>query len=202
MFIKLKQKFTAQISPEEFTDEQLVAAYLSSGNKDMVALLFERYTHLVYGICLNYLQDQDQCKDAVMEIFEGLFQKLSVHKVMNFRNWLYSVTRNHCLMIIRRAGYYNKVKTHARSYGTDAEFPDYMSEEDDLMYSKGVILSAVEQLSAEQGTCIRLMYIDDKSYHEISDITGYSLNEVKSHIQNGKRNMKNYLLKQDGNTKR
>jgi RNA polymerase sigma-70 factor (ECF subfamily) len=182
------------------SDEQLVARYLETDNKELIALLFERYTHLVYGICLNYLQDTDQCKDAVMEIFEGLFHKLTAHKVSNFRNWLYSVTRNHCLMIIRKAGTTSRAKNGFQAVSENCEFPDYMSEDDDLMFSKTVILSAVEQLSAEQGICIRLMYIDDKSYRDISTMTGFSLNEVKSHIQNGKRNLKNYLLKQDGNT--
>jgi RNA polymerase sigma-70 factor (ECF subfamily) len=77
--------------------------------------------------------------------------------------------------------------------------PDYMAEDNELLFSRSAIVSAVEQLNHEQGTCIRLMYIDDKSYHDISVITGFSMNEVKSHIQNGKRNLKNYLLKQDGN---
>jgi RNA polymerase sigma-70 factor (ECF subfamily) len=104
MFLQLKRKGHASSLPEDTSDERLVAMYLETGNKELIAVLFERYTHLVYGICLNYLPDSDQCKDAVMEIFESLFQKLAIHEIHNFRNWLYSVTRNHCLMDIRKSG--------------------------------------------------------------------------------------------------
>jgi RNA polymerase sigma factor (sigma-70 family) len=202
MFLRLKNKIIASSSVDHFTDEQLVSAYLQTDDKEMIALLFERYTHLVYGICLNYLKDPDQSKDAVMEIFESLFQKLVVHKVINFRNWLYTVTRNHCLMIIRKTGSYNKAKTRFIVDGDEFEFPEYMSESEELMYSKAAIISAVEHLNAEQSACIKMMYIEDKSYRDISENTGFSILEVKSHIQNGKRNLKNILTKQDGNSER
>jgi RNA polymerase sigma-70 factor (ECF subfamily) len=199
MFLQLKRKYQTQTLQDDQSDEFLVSQYLESGNKELIAMLFERYTHLVYGICLKYLQDPDQSKDAVMEIFESLFHKLAVHRISNFRNWLYSVARNHCLMILRKSGSFSKVKNQLQDELIETEMPEYLVEDDDLFFNKGMIISAVEQLSHEQGTCIRLMYIDDKSYRDISALTGYSMNEVKSHIQNGKRNLKNYLLKRDGN---
>lgn len=202
MFLRLKQKILNNTASEYLSDEQLVSAYLKSGDKELIADLFERYTHLVYGICLNYLKDSDQSKDAVMEIFEGLFQKLIAHKVMNFRNWLYSVTRNHCLMILRKAGSYDRAKSQFNHSGDEFEFPEFLCEDDDLMFSKDAIISAMDNLNSEQSVCIRMMYIEDKSYRDISENTGYTINEVKSHIQNGKRNLKNLLTKQDGNKKR
>jgi RNA polymerase sigma factor (sigma-70 family) len=200
MFLHLKPKNFSQKSWSDMPDERLVDFYLSDGNKDLIAILFERYTHLVYGICLNYLQDSDQCKDAVMEIFESLFQKLADHKVNNFRNWLYSVTRNHCLMLIRKTGSLNRLKNHIKEEESGTELPIDPDGEDDLLFSKAKILLAVDNLNHEQCTCIKLMYIEDKSYKEISEMTGFAINEVKSYIQNGKRNLKNYLLRQNGTT--
>lgn len=194
VFLKLRKRFS---EPAELTDEQLLALYLDSEDKELIAILFERYTHLVYGICLKYINNTDQCKDAVMEIFESLFHKLTMHKVTNFSNWLYSVTRNYCLMEIRKNGSYNRAKDHYTVNMENEAGETY--EEEEMMYSKGVILSAVDQLNPEQGKCISLMYIEDKSYRDISEITGLTMNEVKSHIQNGKRNLKNILLKQNGN---
>ncbi len=199
MFIKLKRKEPAISLLDNLSDELLVSQYLESGNKELIAVLFERYTHLVYGICLNYLQEPEQCKDAVMDIFESLFDKLAMHRVSNFRNWLYSVTRNHCLMSIRRSGSLHRVQNRLKTE-TEETDPDSAGEDEDFMLNQGVLVSAVEQLNHEQGTCIRLMYIDDMSYRDISAITGFTLNEVKSHIQNGKRNLKNYLLNQNGHT--
>jgi RNA polymerase sigma factor (sigma-70 family) len=199
MFLHLKRNSKGPHAWDNLSDEALVNRYLQTGDKELIAVLFERYTHLVYGICLKYLQDSDHCKDAVMEIFEGLFHKLTVHQVMNFRNWIYSVARNHCLMALRKSDSYCKTKDRIAEAENAFEAPVYM-EEEELLFPRGLISSAVEKLNPEQGTCIRLMYLDDKSYHDISVITGYSMNEVKSHIQNGKRNLKNLLLKKNGNT--
>jgi len=199
MFLKLKRKPLLSKTSDEMSDENLVDGYLKTGDKEFIAVLFERYTHLVYGICLNYIQDPDECKDAVMEIFEGLFQKLADHHVLNFRNWLYTVSRNHCLMNIRKAGTMTRANDGFSKTEESTVHPEYMLDDDEeLMFSKDVISSAVKQLNPEQEKCIMLMYVDDKSYRDISDLTGYSLNEVKSHIQNGKRNLKNYLRKQNG----
>ena len=199
MFLKLKRKNLFSKASDEMSDEHLVEGYLKTGDKELIAVLFERYTHLVYGICLNYIHDPDHCKDAVMEIFESLFHKLAEHHVMNFRNWIYTLSRNHCLMSIRKEGTMNRAKEGFSKTEGITESPDYMSEDDEeLMFSKDVISSAVKQLNPEQEKCIMLMYIDDKSYRDISNLTGFSLNEVKSHIQNGKRNLKNYLRKQNG----
>lgn len=181
-------------------DEKLVAGYLNSGNKELIAVLFERYTHLVYGICLNYFTDTEQCKDAVMEIFESLFHKLAENRVHNFRNWLYTVTRNHCLMAIRKNGTFNRMKSRIMEQELKSGIVEMDADEEELKYSKAEIQSAVDKLCHEQGVCIRLMYIEEKSYKEISDITGYAMNEVKSYIQNGKRNLKNHLLNQNGNS--
>ena len=50
--------------------------------------------------------------------------------------------------------------------------------------------TALKTLNKEQKWCVELFYYKNKSYNEIIDITGYTANEVKSHIQNGKRNLK------------
>jgi RNA polymerase sigma factor (sigma-70 family) len=194
MFLKLKRKQGTQKSLGNIPDELLVSQYLESGNKELIAELFERYIHLVYGICLNYLQDPDQSKDAVMDIFESLFHKLVVHHISNFRNWLYSVVRNHCLMVLRKSVTAHRVKDKLRLETAGFEHTDGLNDNDDFMQQKDLLGSAVERLNHEQGTCIRLMYIEDLSYRDIADRTGYTMNEVKSHIQNGKRNLKNYIL--------
>jgi len=194
MFLKLKRKRGNQKSLGNIPDELLVSQYLESGNKELIAELFERYTHLVYGICLNYLQDPDHSKDAVMDIFESLFHKLAVHHISNFRNWLYSVVRNHCLMVLRKSGTVHRAKDKLRQETDGFEHADDLNDNDDFMKQKDILGSAVERLNHEQGTCIRLMYLEDLSYRDIADRTGYSMNEIKSHIQNGKRNLKNYIL--------
>ncbi len=84
MFLQLKRQSKKGNPDTDIPDEMLVAQFLENGNKELIAILFERYTHLVYGICLGYLQDKEHSKDAVMEIFESLFEKLSVHQCNPF----------------------------------------------------------------------------------------------------------------------
>jgi RNA polymerase sigma-70 factor (ECF subfamily) len=194
MFLQLKRQCKKGIPDNVIPDEVLVAQFLETGNKELVAILFERYTHLVYGICLGYLQDKDQSKDAVMEIFESLFEKLSVHHVLVFKNWLYSVSRNHCLMILRKAATQNRSYEKSLSGYVNITEPDETNPELSNEVKEGIIGTAVENLNPDQRVCVSMMYLEDKSYKDIADQTGYTLNEVKSHIQNGKRNLKNYLL--------
>jgi RNA polymerase sigma factor (sigma-70 family) len=194
MFLQLKRKSNPGGTDELTSDEALVAHYLETGNKELIGILFERYTHLVYGICLGYLKDKDQCKDAVMEIFESLFEKLQSHEVAVFKNWLYSVSRNHCLMMIRKSD--ARTRNHEKAHEgiipvTDPLDPD---EEKSGEEKSKVIGQAVEDLDSDQRVCVSMMYLEDKSYKDISDQTGFSMKQVKSHIQNGKRNLKNYLL--------
>lgn len=174
------------------SDEMLVTRYVETNNKEFVAELFERYTHLVYGICLNYLHNEDQCKDTVMEIFESLFQKLSIHTINNFRNWLYTVSKNYCLMQFRKNGAFNKLIYRLQDESDHFVLPETPHEQESVNELR-LLNAAVSQLRKEQEVCIRLMYLERKSYRDITDITGFSMNEVKSHIQNGKRNLKNIL---------
>jgi len=184
-----------------FTDEELVAEYFSEGQLKIIGELFKRYTHLVFGVCLKYLKNEEKSKDAVMEIFEGLIEKLKTHKVSNFKSWLYIVTKNHCLMLLRSESSYVKLKEKIfhNSISENMELHDQIhplfKDEQDLVTKN--LNEALDKLKTEQGHCIKLMYLENKSYKEISVITGYSVKEVKSHIQNGKRNLKNYLINLD-----
>lgn len=198
MFLKLTRNNRPAPPASEESDEALVALYRKTKDLGIIGRLFERYTHLVYGVCLKYLKDEERSKDAVMEIFEELFAKLGVHDVHNFKSWLYSVSRNHCLMEIRKEGsadrFREKLMNEYRKGDMELGPLMHLWDESENRVSEEILLSAVATLVQGQADCIRMMYLEDKSYKDIAGETGYSLNEVKSHIQNGKRNLKNYLL--------
>jgi RNA polymerase sigma factor (sigma-70 family) len=205
LFLKLKRNRSPVPGIREEKDEALVILYRRTKDLDIIGQLFERYTHLVYGVCLKYLKDDQQCKDAVMEIFEELFVKLADHEVHNFKSWLYSVARNYCLMEIRKQGTLGRLKEKLpEDFRTgDMEFETVMHliDGDEKAIPDEVLLKAFESLVPGQAECVRMMYLDHKSYKEITIETGYSMNEVKSHIQNGKRNLKNYILGLHGSKK-
>src|SRR5690606_5310061 len=143
---------------------------------------------LVYGVCLKYLKSEEQAKDAVMQIFEQLISKLRVHEVSNFKSWLYSLTRNYCLMELRSSKKHEFV--NLEDYGVEKEVflhpEDARTDEPELRKME----KCMEQLPEEQRVSIDFFYMQQKCYKEIAELTGYDMKKVKSYIQNGKRNLK------------
>jgi RNA polymerase sigma factor (sigma-70 family) len=157
--------------------------------------LYNRYSHLVFGLCLKYLKDEENAKDAVLAIFEKLVLDLKTREVATFQHWLYAVSRNHCLEILRSKGREEKRKV-VYHYENVVNMP---SEIDVLSFAemKEAGLSrlerAIERLNQDQRQCVELFYLREKSYKEITETTGYTIGEVKSHLQNGRRNLRMLL---------
>ncbi|MBA7525858.1 hypothetical protein ES705_18016 [subsurface metagenome] len=184
-------------SGQHLPDSEIIKLYKKTGDPEWVGVLFERYTHLVFGICLKYLKDEEDSKDAVMEIFENLFEDLLIHDVKNFKSWLYSISKNFCLMQLRKLKIIPRTEeiTEKKMNHSFVEFMQelhpYKEQEIDEMFNK--LQEAMGQLKPGQERCIELMYLQEKSYKEVAEITGYNLNQVKSYIQNGKRNLERML---------
>jgi RNA polymerase sigma-70 factor (ECF subfamily) len=173
---------------QSLDDADLLDQYHQSGALDLLGVLFQRHMHLVYGVCLKYLKDSEESKDAVMQIFEKLVEKIPNQEIRNFKSWLYVVTKNHCLMILRSK------QTREKSEEVFMETLGILHlNGEEKNYSEELISKAVSQLSVQQQHCIRLFYFQEKSYQQIAVETGYELKKVKSYIQNGKRNLKIYL---------
>lgn len=171
------------------TDQELLDHFYADKNNEWLGLLLQRYTLLLLGVCLKYLRNEDESKDAVQQIFLKAITELHKYRVEYFKSWIYMVTRNHCLMILR--------DRHGKAQTIITEKMMMTSPEDQLVISpveKDFLLdrmaSALQQLSMEQNLCVTLFYLEKKSYQEIVDKTSFTLMQVKSHIQNGKRNLK------------
>lgn len=182
-------KFIKQTAEkQQVEDAELIASYKSTGNLETLGMLYNRYMHLVFGVCINYFKDEELSKDAVMQIFEELIPKLMVHEVQNFKSWLHVLTRNHCLMALRKSGRQNVVSIE----GTFVENTEFVHL--DIDNTKETQLTLMEKcmdtLPEEQRKSVDLFYLQEKCYKEVADITGYDMLKVKSYIQNGKRNLK------------
>ncbi len=189
--------FTRRITtPSVFSDEELIRQYQLTRDPAYIGDLFSRYTHLIYGICLKYFGDEEDSKDAVMQIFEKLLQTLKTQEVNKFNHWLHILTKNYCLMELRS----KKIKEKKSWQHNLPDFPQTTNDlELEAFSEKELKLHHLElgltQIPAEQKICIELFYLEKKCYQEITEITGFDLNKVKSYIQNGKRNLKIYLEK-------
>lgn len=186
-FIILPGMFFRQ-RPGILPDQELIARFRSTGDLLLVSELFSRYTTMIYGVCVKYLRDRDDAKDGVMQLFEKLPQALKTHEIANFKSWLYVTTRNHCLMQIRAKR--GKKTEEIDAQVVENDFLVHLEGESELENDLSKLEKCIQQLAGEQQTCVRMFFLEEKCYKDIATITGFDLNKVKSHIQNGKRNLK------------
>ncbi|HTD95259.1 MAG TPA: sigma-70 family RNA polymerase sigma factor [Chitinophagaceae bacterium] len=180
--------FLKNISPSSLTDKELVDQYKETGDLRLLGELYQRYMDLVYGVCLKYFKDPELAKDGVMQVFEELIGKLKKHEVDNFRGWLHQVAKNYCLMQLRTP---KNLRT--------VEFKGELVQSEENVHLNGILEKeenfkrledCLGSLVAQQREAIRLFYLESKCYDEIVEITGQAWNQVRSFIQNGRRNLK------------
>lgn len=170
------------------SDQELLEKFTQTGDNQWLGFLLQRYTMLLLGVCMKYLKNEEEAKDGVQQIFLKVITELRKYKVDYFKSWLYMVARNHCLMKLRdRQGKTAKMLDESMAVAEDSSIQAGLLEKEHVL---DLVNTALPLLNAEQKTCVTLFYLEKKSYQEISDITGFSASQVKSYIQNGKRNIK------------
>ena len=192
MFFGLPEKISGMKQEKE-----LLRQFSSGGDLEILGRLYSGYMHLVYGICLKYLGNREEAKDAVMQIFEKLITDIPKQKIGNFRSWLYVVVKNYCLVQIRsRKAKHEKydiwAAENAAFMENSFELHPVDTEEKD---ANELLADCIERLREEQKKCIIQFYYEDKCYLEISKNLGMEVKKIKSHLQNGKRNLKLCLEK-------
>ena len=190
-------KNTSRVGENAVQDDlSLVTAYQESGDLEVLGALYNRYMHLVYGVCFGYFKDEEQSKDAVMQIFEELVKKLRIHQVQNFKSWLHVLTRNHCLMALRKSSK-NPTVTLEENFVENDDFV-HLDIDDTKETQLTIMEKCMETLSEEQRRSVDLFYLQEMCYKDVADATGYDILKVKSYIQNGKRNLKICIEKNSG----
>lgn len=177
-------------------DDSELVELVRKGNKRAHGELFKRYSALVMGVCLKYLKDYPRAEDMMMSVFERLPKKIGTHEINAFKSWLYGVTRNECLMLLRK-----KNKETGTIDTTLITTEDTATEELNLALLKEEKLTALEtalkKLKPEQENALRYFYLERKCYDEVATLMKIPLKKVKSLIQNGKRNLKLILENKD-----
>jgi RNA polymerase sigma factor (sigma-70 family) len=178
-------------------DEQWVTDYKKSGDLMILGKLYQPYMPLVYGVCLKYFKDEENSKDAVMQIFELLITKLRDHEIKKFKSWLYVLSRNYCLMELRKSR--KNTFIYIDEYFVEtATLLHHINNDEDKETQLVALEKCIETLNHEQKLSVNLFYLQKKCYTEVAEHTGFDLNKVKSYIQNGKRNLKICLETQSG----
>lgn len=168
------------------TDSELLDKFYSDKDTQWLGILLQRYTLLLLGVCMKYLKNEETAKDAVQQIFLKAIVELEKYKVTYLKSWLYMVAKNHCLMNLRDRHIFIPVEERTEIIATETGPEERINKEATLT----ILEKALSELNREQKTCVTLFYLQKKSYRDIVDTTGYTLLQVKSFIQNGKRNLK------------
>lgn len=174
------------------SDQQLLGYFKADKNNNWLGVLLQRYTLLLFGVCMKYLKNEEEAKDAVQQIFLKAITELHKYEVEYLKSWLYMVAKNHCLMKLRdKPGRVVDIKEQMIITNDDYNVQLHIQKDRQLE----LMTDSLQELSTEQRQCVTLFYLEKKTYQEIADKTGYSLMQVKSYIQNGKRNLKILLEK-------
>ncbi len=183
--------FRKRITYQQLSDEDLVLNYRNEKSGEIIGEIYKRYGHLVMGTCMKYLKNRADAEDMTMTIFEKLPHKLVNHSIERFKSWLYMVTKNECLMLLRKKGHASAEITKE----LEANDELHVVQAKEIQYE--ILEEAIKELKEEQRKCIELFYIESKSYQEITSLLKLDIKKVKSAIQNGKRNLKLTLEKRN-----
>ncbi|MCB0716087.1 MAG: sigma-70 family RNA polymerase sigma factor [Chitinophagaceae bacterium] len=173
-------------------DKELLKNFYADHNNEWLGILLQRYTLLLLGVSMKYLKNEEQAKDCVQQVFLKVIQELHKYKVDYFKSWLYMVAKNHCLQILREKKGLHTVAINEQLMGRTEDresIQTLLENEQNLNW----LAESIAELNNEQQQCVTLFYLQKKSYREVSEATGFTLLQVKSYIQNGKRNLKNLL---------
>lgn len=184
-------------SNQHIDDQELISRFRKDGNNEWLGILLQRYTLLLYGVCLKYLKQEEEAKDAVQQVFIKALDELQKYPVSYVKSWLYMIAKNHCLMKLRNKN--GKTTDWDDRYLAE---PDETFDRDEMMQKERnveLLAKAMQELNDDQRLCITLFYLEKKSYQDIVEISGFSLMQVKSHLQNGKRNLKIQLERMQNN---
>jgi len=173
---------------KHISDQELLERFYADHDNQWLGILLERYTLLLLGVCMKYLKNEELARDSVQQIFLKAITELQKYRVEYFKSWIYMVAKNYCLMQLRDKAGKNTVEVR----DTIAAEPVDADKEDLILNEKtyDYMAEALKELNEEQQLCVTLFYIEKKSYQQIAGETGFSMMQVKSHIQNGKRNMR------------
>ena len=154
--------------------------------------IYEACKQSIYLICLRITGSQQDAEDLTSEVFIRGFEKLKLydeHKPI--LPWLQTIAYHQSIDFVRERSR-KQVEDGALEELPIPENPHTRIEQIEMRQQ---ILSVARQLKREQRRCFCLFYFQRKSYREIAQLTGYSVNEVRSHLQNGRRKFKQLYSK-------
>ncbi|MBP7274304.1 MAG: sigma-70 family RNA polymerase sigma factor [Saprospiraceae bacterium] len=175
-------------------DHQLLSLLNSPEREVAGNELYRRYRHLIFGVAFKYLQEKEQSEDVVSQVLELLLNQTS-EKILHLQKWLYIVTINTCHKHYRNNNNLIDINLeNNHNYFVENEYYDTLNNIE--VSERNIHLQkAIETLPINQKKCIDLFYFNECTYNEIANKLNFTLQEVKTNLQNGKRNIRIYFNK-------
>jgi RNA polymerase sigma factor (sigma-70 family) len=182
-------KLTLAHPHHDMTDAELLERYHADQSNHWLGILLHRYSLLLFGVCMKYLKNEEEARDAVQQVFLKVITELPKYQVNFFKSWIYMIARNQCLMKLRQTPMQTMIEIDDTNLMfADSNWDNRSPDEKETVLNS--LETCLDKLSPDQKICIELFFMNKKSYAEISEQTSFSLLQVKSHIQNGKRNLR------------
>jgi RNA polymerase sigma factor (sigma-70 family) len=169
-----------------YTDNELIALYLQTQDTNLFTELYRRYANKVFAKCISMLADDGMARDATQDIFIKVMLNLSrFSEQSSFSTWIYSITYNFCIDIIRKKKKISIMYTEdisKVSKEVEVDVPDSV-----LLEMKQERLEKVLDLLPPGDKAILLMkYIDDLQIKDIAEILNKTESAIKMQIMRAK----------------
>ena len=170
----------------DYTDSELIARYLRDQNTMYFTVLYRRYAGKVFAKCISMLADEGQARDATQDIFIKVLLNLAKFtEQSSFSTWVYSITYNYCIDMIRKKKKMPLLFTEdvgKVSRETNEELPDSVL----LEMKQERLEKVIDRLPAGDKAILMMKYIDDMQIKEIGDVLGKTESAIKMQIMRGK----------------
>jgi RNA polymerase sigma factor (sigma-70 family) len=177
---------------QHFSDQELLEVYRTHHSKEALGVLLQRYTLLLLGVCMKYLKHEEEARDAVQQVFSKAIVELEKYPVTHFKSWIYTITRNYCFMQLRNKVYAlpEDAIEQNNQLRPEETFHDSLARIEENEKLLNLLEDSLVHLQPNQRECVSLFYLEKLSYRQISEKTGLNFLQIKSFIQNGKRNIR------------
>lgn len=171
----------------DYTDSELIARYLRDQNTMYFTVLYRRYAGKVFAKCISMLADEGQARDATQDIFIKVLLNLAKFtEQSSFSTWVYSITYNYCIDMIRKKKKMPLLFTEDLgkiSRETDPEVPDSVL----LEMKQERLEKVIDRLPPGDKAILMMKYIDDMQIKEIGDVLGKTESAIKMQIMRAKQ---------------
>jgi RNA polymerase sigma-70 factor (ECF subfamily) len=152
----------------DYTDSELIARYLRDQNTMYFTVLYRRYAGKVFAKCISMLADEGQARDATQDIFIKVLLNLAKFtEQSSFSTWVYSITYNYCIDMIRKK----------------KKMPLIFTED----VGKVSLEKVIDRLPPGDKAILMMKYIDDMQIREIGEVLGKTESAIKMQIMRAKQ---------------